>query len=113
MTVDEYVNGLNEPQKSIINRIRVNIKNLFPDSREVISYGVLAYKNNKTFFYCGAFKNHISVFPPLPKDILIEETKIYRNSKDNLIFQVNKEIPYDLINEVAKILFEIYEYNKK
>ena len=109
MTVDQYILDLPEPQQSIMKEIRRRMKLAFPQAKEALSYGVPAFKNEKSFFYYGAFKAHVSVFPPLSKDSSLQEkTKAYQNPKGNLIFSIKKPIPYDLIMEVAKALSEQY-----
>lgn len=109
MTVDTYIESLNEPQKSIMLEIRRRMKETFPDALEAVSYGVPAFLKEKSFFYYGAFKAHVSVFPPLSKDSQVAlKTKPYQNKKGNLLFKVTEEIPYDLIIEVAKALYKQY-----
>lgn len=109
ITVDTYIDTLNEPQKSIMMEIRRRMKEAFPDSKEAVSYGVPAFLKDKSFFYYGAFKAHVSVFPPLSSESpLSVKTKPYQNKKGNLLFKVSEEIPYDLIIEVAKALYKQY-----
>ena len=109
MTVDTYIDSLNEPQKSIMQEIRRRMKETFPEALEAVSYGVPAFIKEKSFFYYGAFKAHVSVFPPLsPDSPLTLKTKPYQNKKGNLLFKLSEDIPYDLIIEVAKALYKQY-----
>ncbi|MDG0889143.1 iron chaperone [Paracholeplasma manati] len=109
MTVDQYIENLPEPQQSIMNQIRQQIKAAFPKAKEALSYGVPAFKYDKAFFYYGAFKAHVSVFPPLTSDEDLQaKTKPYQNDKGNLLFKINQPIPYELIVEVAKALEKQY-----
>lgn len=107
--VQNYILKQPEPQQSILLEIEKRLQTLFPKASEVISYGVPAFKDEKIFFFYGGFKAHVSVFPPLPLDHPLSETlKPYRNDKGNLLFQIKQPIPYDLIEGVAKALFELY-----
>jgi uncharacterized protein YdhG (YjbR/CyaY superfamily) len=109
MTVDLYIQSLEEPQQSIMMEIRRRMKETFPDALEALAYGVPAFKYDKAFFYYGAFKAHVSVFPPLSESSPLQ-SKIspYQNKKGNLLFKINQTIPYDLIIEVAKALKNQY-----
>ena len=107
--VQDYILKQPEPQQSILLEIERRIGLLFPNATEVLSYGVPAFKDEKVFFFYGGFKAHVSVFPPLPLDHpLSESLKRYRNDKGNLLFKIKQPIPYDLIEGVAKALFELY-----
>lgn len=109
MTVDQYIQSLEEPQQSIMVEIRRRMKAAFPDATEALSYGVPAFKYGKAFFYYGAFKAHVSVFPPLDESSYLQpKLKPYQNKKGNLIFKINQPIPYDLIMDVAKALKSQY-----
>lgn len=111
MTVDAYINALPEPQKSILEEIRRRVKHEFPNAKEAISYGVPAFQYEKSFFFYAAFKNHVSVFPPLASDSPLNEfTKPYQNKKGNLLFPLKNPIPYDLIVDVSKALEKQYQH---
>ncbi len=45
MTVDQYIQSLEEPQQSIMVEIRRRMKAAFPDATEALSYGVPAFNN--------------------------------------------------------------------
>jgi uncharacterized protein YdhG (YjbR/CyaY superfamily) len=40
MTVDEYLDGAPEPQKSTLNELRQSLREILPAAAEVMSYGV-------------------------------------------------------------------------
>lgn len=101
-TVFEYLKDQPSQQRKVLLQIKKLIQTQFPDSDLVISYNIPAAKRDgKVFVYFAGFKKHISLFPPLkkPKKI-INKLKKYRNEKGNLIFKIDQEIPFDLIQEV-------------
>lgn len=106
-TVEDYIAGTNPEVQEILERIRLDVSTAIPEATQQVSYQMPCFKLRKIFFYYGAFKKHIGIYPPmnLNKD-LVERTKPYRNEKGNLSFPYNQPIPYALILEVALALAE-------
>jgi uncharacterized protein YdhG (YjbR/CyaY superfamily) len=76
-----------------------------PEAVETISYNIPAFRLRKVFIYYAAFKDHISIFPPLkdePK--LAQLLKPYRNAKGNLLFGHDEPMPYGLVTRVILAL---------
>jgi hypothetical protein len=54
------------------------------------------------FFYYAAFKDHISVFPPLRAEgELAKKLKPFRNAKGNLLLPISEPLPMGLLAKVA------------
>lgn len=107
----DYINQFPVEVRMILEGIRDQVTKAIPDATEKISYQMPSLRKKKVFFYYGAFKNHIGIYPPLNQHPdLIERTAKYRNEKGNLSFPYKEAIPYDLILEVARALDE--EYNQ-
>lgn len=62
--IDCYLEGVSEPQKSTLMRLRRNMAEILPESTECISYGMPAFEYNGTVI--GGFaagKNYCSYYP--------------------------------------------------
>lgn len=99
-----------EPQQArTLKRILATVQKSVPDSRRVISYGIPAFRLDRVFIYCAAFKRHIGIYPPVRDDAgLRTALKPYANSKGNLAFPLEAPVPLALISRVAKVLAKQY-----
>jgi uncharacterized protein YdhG (YjbR/CyaY superfamily) len=101
-SVEEYINSCNPEVKPVLREILRVAKAAVPSSHEVISYKMPALKQEKCFFYIGAFKNHIGIYPPVKNnELLKEELKPFANEKGNLKFKLSEPIPFELIARIA------------
>jgi uncharacterized protein YdhG (YjbR/CyaY superfamily) len=50
----------------------------------------------------AAFKNHVGLFPPAPKEFK-KEVSPYEGPRGNLRFPIDKQIPYDLVARIVLI----------
>jgi uncharacterized protein YdhG (YjbR/CyaY superfamily) len=104
-TVDEYLAASTDQTRPILELIRSTVRMAVPDATECISYQMPALRLQKVFFYYGAFKHHIGIYPPVKGSTKLEaELERFRGPKGNLIFPLNKPIPYALIERVAETL---------
>ena len=101
LTMGVYIAQSNSRVRPRLVQIRKEIKRRIPNAKETISYGIPAFKDEKVFFYFAGFKNHIGVYPPTRDKGLINKLKAFRNSKGNLLFPNDLEIPIKLIGDVA------------
>lgn len=109
-TVDAYIDASAPNAKNVLQKIRQVIKNNVPIATECMSYQIPAFRSSAIFIYFSAFSKHVSVYPPLVDDEqLINMLASYRSENGNLRFPLNKEVPYNLIGEVAKSLFLQYQ----
>ncbi|MGJ8594050.1 MAG: iron chaperone [Aquaticitalea sp.] len=61
--IDDYISEFPEDVAILLKEIRTCIKKAAPNSEEVISYNMPAFKeNNKVLVYFAAFKNHIGFY---------------------------------------------------
>ena len=102
-SIDEYIENFPDDIQIILQKIRKTIKKAAPDSEEVISYRMPAFKQNSVLVYFAAFKDHIGFFPTA-KPIIIFKDRLtaYKNSKGTIQFPLDKKIPFDLIAEITK-----------
>ncbi len=104
--VDQYLKTVPEPHKSTLKKLRQTILKIEPRAKEVISYGMPAYKIDEGII-CGflASKKHCSYFPfsgSVLKD-LVKETAKYDQSIGTLRFEVDKPLPQSLVRKLIKV----------
>lgn len=99
--IDKYISKHPKEVQIILEKIRATIMDAAPDSKEIISYQMPAYKyDGKPLVYFAAFKNHIGLYPPIPENLRTEASK-YLGPKGNLKFPLSEPIPYDLIAKIV------------
>jgi len=102
---EDYLAQVPPEQARALKRLFALIKRAVPRSTPVISYNIPAFKLERVFMYCAAFKSHIGIYPPVRGDArLIATLKPYANAKGNLRFPLSEPMPYALIARVAKAL---------
>jgi uncharacterized protein YdhG (YjbR/CyaY superfamily) len=104
-SMKEYLADLPPEPRRRLNKVRQLVKKQVPGAVEAISYNIPAFRLDKVFMYCAAFKNHISIFPPLRNEPGLDRSlEPYRNARGNLLFDLRVPMPYSLIARVAKAL---------
>jgi uncharacterized protein YdhG (YjbR/CyaY superfamily) len=104
--IDRYLEGLEEPKRTTLARLRQTILDALPEAEQGISYGVPAFKvRGKTVAGFAAFKNHLSylphsgsVFPQLK-----EELKGYSTSSGALRFGISEPLPAALVKKLIAV----------
>ena len=108
MTVDEYLARVPEPARTTLNKIRATIRSVVPpDTTEVISYRIPAFKYKAVLLWYAAFAEHCSLFPTNAViEAFKDELKNYRLSKGTIQFPVDKPLPAALVKKMAKLRLE-------
>jgi uncharacterized protein YdhG (YjbR/CyaY superfamily) len=92
-----------------LEAIQAVVEQRVTNAERCVSYGMPAFRRGKVFLYFAAFKKHIGVYPPVnAPETLIDELKIYRGPKGNLIFPHDKSLPIALIGRIAEALVDQY-----
>ena len=105
--VSEYIEKQPSPQKEILKKIRELIRKLIPTAIEKMSYGAPAFRLDDKQILYAAFKNHVGIYPePEIIEKFKKELKDYETAKGTIKFNLDKPIPYDLIE---KIIVEKYD----
>lgn len=102
--IDEYIAAFPPEVQSVLEKIRLTIREAIPEAEEKISYQIPAFTLNGDLIYFAAFKKHIGIYPPVNGDEqLRQEIARYRGEKGNLKFPLDEPIPYGLISRIAKL----------
>jgi uncharacterized protein YdhG (YjbR/CyaY superfamily) len=107
--IDEYIAAFSPEVQSILEKIRLTIREAAPEAKEKISYKMPAFTLDGDLIYFAAFKRHIGIYPPVQGDEkLSKEIARYRGEKGNLKFPLDEPIPYALIRRLVK--FRVKEH---
>jgi uncharacterized protein YdhG (YjbR/CyaY superfamily) len=107
-TVRDYLAALDAPQSKVLKRVLSVVQKSVPQSTPAISYGIPAFRLERVFMYCAAFKRHIGIYPPVRDAKLKAALKPYANAKGNLSFPLDQPIPLALVAKLAKALAKQY-----
>jgi len=102
--IDEYIASFPPDVQTILERIRLTIRQAAPNAQETISYKMPAFTLNGVLVYFAAFRKHIGLYPPVSGDTKLEKAiSSYAGPKSNLRFPLDRPIPYDLIEKIVKL----------
>jgi uncharacterized protein YdhG (YjbR/CyaY superfamily) len=99
--MDEYIKAFPKDVQSVLEKIRQSIRKAVPEAEETISYRMPTFKlKGRVLVYFAAFRKHIGLFPPAPREFKKEVSK-YEGPKGNLKFPMDEPIHYDLITRIV------------
>ena len=103
-TVDEYLEGVPEPARTTLKKIRTVIRSVAPpEATEGISYGMPTFKYKGMLASFAAFSDHCSLFPGAGPTIEFKnELKNFQTSKGTIRFAPNKPLPATLLKRLMK-----------
>jgi uncharacterized protein YdhG (YjbR/CyaY superfamily) len=64
-TVADYLAALEPAQARALKQVLAVVRKAVPRSTRVVSYGIPAFRQDRVFIYCAAFKRHIGIYPPV------------------------------------------------
>jgi len=100
MTVDEYLDGAPEPQRSTLIQLRSTLRELLPGATEGISYGVPAFMvDGEPIAGYAYLKKRCSYYPHSGSVLpgLANELGPYEWSKGALRFPIDEPLPKSLV----------------
>ena len=112
---DEYLAGVPEPARGILNKVRATIRSVAPaEATETISYGMPAFKYKGVLVWFAAFSNHCSLFPGSSViEAFKNELKGFSTSKGTIHFPLDKPLPAALVKKLVKARIAENEHKKK
>lgn len=105
-TVDDYVAGFPDDVRPVLEQVRDALRRALPGAEEKIRYGMpaLMFADRYGIHFAG-WKKHVGLYPvgELEPD-LEAEVAPHRAKKDTLQFFYRDDVPYELIERVARSL---------
>jgi uncharacterized protein YdhG (YjbR/CyaY superfamily) len=103
-SIDEYLARLGEPQRTILERLRRDIRAAAPAAEECISYNIPSYRvGSKLLVSFGAAKKHCAFYPGAhPIRAHTDELKGYNLAKGTIRFSADKILPAALVKKLVK-----------
>ena len=98
--IDDYISGFPSEIQEVLNKIRTVIREAVPEVEETISYHLPTFKFHGVLVHFAAYKTHIGFYPtPSGIERFKHVLSDYELSKGTVRFEINKPIPYDLIQK--------------
>ena len=103
--VTDYIAATPQEVRAKLEQIRAAILQVAPDATEFISYGMPAYKYDRTFIGFAAMKNHIGLYPFTGSFIAAHQKELagYSTSKSAIRLPLDEPIPISLIKKIVKL----------
>ena len=106
-SVEEYFSWFSPEIQAKLQQIRETLRAVLPEAKEVISYHMPAFKTTEVLVYYAAAKSHLGYYPT---NSGVEEFKKelaeYVTSKGAIQFPYDRELPLDLIAQIAQFRAE-------
>jgi uncharacterized protein YdhG (YjbR/CyaY superfamily) len=104
-SVDEYIGSFPPDVQLVLGKVRRAILAAVPAAGETISYHIPTITlGGKAMLHFAGWKHHISLYPaPAGDDAFEHRLGPYRSEKSTLKFPLSKPVPYDLIEQVARL----------
>lgn len=104
--IDVYLQGIDEPKRSTLQRLRESLHKVLPEAEEGISYGLPAFRvNGKVVAGFAAFKGHLSYLPHSGSVLgqLGEDLAGYSMTKGSLHFPIDEPLPDELVEKLVSV----------
>jgi uncharacterized protein YdhG (YjbR/CyaY superfamily) len=104
--VDEYLAGLPDDRRAVMQWLRETIRAAAPDAVEVITYGMPGFKSHGTFLVSyDAYKKHYSLFPA--SDAVIEacgdDLKPFLTGRGTISFKPARPLSTKLLTRIVEV----------
>ena len=111
-TIDEYISGFPDDIQTLLQQIRVTIREAAPEAEEAIKYAMPTFVLNGNLVHFAAFKHHIGFYPvPSGIEAFKKELSVYKGAKGSVQFPLDQPMPLELITKIVK--FRVSENMKK
>ena len=102
-SIDAYHASVSDAVRPLLETLRQIIRETAPDAKEVISYNMPAFEQNKVLVYYAAAKTHIGFYPcPSPIVAFKSELEGYKTSKGAIQFPIKDGIPVELVKQIVR-----------
>lgn len=98
--IDAYITAFPIATQLLLKQMRTIIKEAAPQTTEVISYGMPAFKQNNVLVYFAGYVNHIGFYPTASGIENFKKDMVgYKNSKGAIQYPIDKPLPITLIKK--------------
>ncbi len=105
--VDIYISNFPEHTQNLLQLLRETIMAEAPDSEEVISYQMPAYKWKGMLVYFAGYEKHIGFYPTGNGiEAFQHEFTGFKWSKGAVQFPLDRELPLDLVRRMVRYRLE-------
>jgi len=105
--VDQYIANFPAATQKLLQQVRETIHLAVPDAKEVISYGMPAFKQKGILVYFAGYAKHIGFYPTGSGiEAFKNEFGNYKWSKGAVQFPIDQPMPLDLITRISKFKAE-------
>ena len=116
-TIDQYIADFPTEIQQVLEEVRSTIRQMVPDARECISYGIPTFDMGKSHLvHFAGFKQHIGLYPtPTGMEAFKADLAPYKQGKGSVQFPLDQPMPLDLIRKIVKYRVEVVteELNRK
>ncbi len=108
-SIDEYIAQQAEFVQPRLQAIRETIRSAIPDAQEKISWSMPTFWKGKNLIHFAAFKKHIGLYPGgEATEAFADRLTGYDTSKGAIRLPHDKELPLELIRNIAVWCYERY-----
>ncbi|QDW26853.1 DUF1801 domain-containing protein [Pedobacter sp. KBS0701] len=105
--MDQYIATFPVETQKLLQKVRETIHKAVPAAKEVISYGMPAFKQHAVLVYFAGYDKHIGFYPTGSGiEAFNNEFIDYKWSKGAVQFPLDKPLPLDLITRITKFKAE-------
>lgn len=105
--IDQYIANFPAATQKLLLQVRETIQLAVPKAKEVISYGMPAFKQKGILVYFAGYAKHIGFYPTGSGiEAFKNEFGNYKWSKGAVQFPLDKPLPLDLITRITKFKAE-------
>ena len=108
MTITEFIALQNDPKiQEILENVYKTIREAIPEAEECISWNMPTFKKGKNIIHFAPAKKHLGIYPgPEAIEAYAHKLEDYSTSKGAIQFPYNKDVPYELIADIARWSYE-------
>ena len=107
--MDEYIAAQDEALQLRLREVRDILHAAIPDAEERISWSMPTYWKGRNIIHFAASKKHLGLYPGGEATaVFAEALKGFDVSKGTIRLPWNKELPTELIQNIARWCYEAY-----
>ena len=105
--IKEYIAEQDETIRPRLEDVYKVIRDAMPNAEERISWGMPTFWERRNIIHFASAKKHIGLYPgPEAIDFFADRLQGYKTSKGAIQLPNNKELPIDLIKDIAIWCYE-------